>query len=237
MTSYREHTEARETPKLIARLQAGESIALVSDAGTPGIADPGARLVRAALDANLPVVPIPGASAVAAALSASGVDASEFVFMGFPPASGTARQRWMDRLAAERRPVVLFEAPHRIARTWAELGDLGENNRIIAFRELTKINEELVVQQNQCLPVLHERGEFVVIVTREDDGDTPKQPEIEASALDLGLRMMAALENAGFGKGEVAELTSRALGEDPKAFAKRLKKHKILAKRQKNAAS
>ena len=108
MVSLHEHNEFREAPGLVARLAGGISVALVSDAGTPGIADPGARLVSLARAAGVPVVPIPGASAVATALSATGLEGREFVFMGFVPPRGREREEWMERLVAEPRIVVLF---------------------------------------------------------------------------------------------------------------------------------
>ncbi len=117
MVSLHEHNERRETPRLLARLSAGESIALVSDAGTPGISDPGEHLVRACREAGLPVSPIPGPSAVMAALSTSGVPLGEFVFLGFPPRAGKARDVWFTNLSTEPRTAVFFEAPHRIKRT------------------------------------------------------------------------------------------------------------------------
>src|SRR5688572_7989980 len=109
MVSLREHNERRETPKLLARLQAGSSVALVSDAGTPGVSDPGQHLVRSAREAGIAVSPIPGPSAVMAALSASGEPGDEFVFMGFIPRSGALRTRWLAALQAEPRTVVFFE--------------------------------------------------------------------------------------------------------------------------------
>ena len=143
LVSLREHNETREAPRLIRRLQAGESIALVSDAGTPAIADPGARLVRAVREAGLPVVPIPGATAIATLLSASGFSGDQFVFMGFPPASGAARDRWLHQLAREDRVVLFFEAPHRARRTLEDVLD-SVKRPIVVGRELTKVNEELV---------------------------------------------------------------------------------------------
>ena len=162
MVSLREHNETRETPRLLARLAEGEDIALVSDAGTPGISDPGARLVRAAHARKLRVVPIPGPSAVAAALSASGFSADQFVFMGFPPSSGAARDRWLEELAAERRTTIFFESPHRIERTLRDARVLLGIRPMTVARELTKINEELVDSQNG--PV-NARGEFTVVVS------------------------------------------------------------------------
>src|SRR5262245_16760447 len=120
MVSLREHNERRETPRLIDRLRTGQSIALVSDAGTPGVSDPGQHLVRSAHDAGIKVSPIPGPSAVMAALSASGEPGDEFRFKGFVPRSGDLRKRWLADLQAEPGTVIFFEAPHRIARTLVE---------------------------------------------------------------------------------------------------------------------
>ena len=140
--SVREHNEAREAGRVIARLEEGVDVALVSDAGTPGIADPGARLVRAVLNHELRVMPIPGPSAITAALSVSGMDASQFVFMGFPPRKGTDRETWFIDLAAESRTVVFFEAPHRIERTLAQVESI--KRPIVVIKEISKINELLV---------------------------------------------------------------------------------------------
>ena len=146
LLSLREHNEAREAVRLVSRMLAGESIALVSDAGTPAIADPGARLVRAARDAGIRVVPIPGPSAITAALSIAGFSGDTFVFLGFPPAGGAAREGWFDTLAAETRLSVCFESPHRIDRTLRDLRDRSITRPIIINRELTKINEESIEQ-------------------------------------------------------------------------------------------
>ena len=166
MVSLREHNEVKETPRLIARLERGENIALVSDAGTPGISDPGAHLVRAAHDHGIRVVPIPGASAVSAALSASGFGGNEFVFLGFPPSSGEARHDWFHRLATEARVAVFFESPHRIGRTINQLSELVKRPIAIG-RELTKINESLVIKPIQInTDELLEIGEFVIVVDK-----------------------------------------------------------------------
>src|SRR5688572_924229 len=116
-TSLHQHNEGAREPALLARLQAGESIALVSDAGTPVISDPGRSLVSSAHGLGVRVEPIPGPSAVIAALSASGLPADEFTFLGFPPHRGKDRKAWLDRAAAELRTLIIYEAPHRIQRT------------------------------------------------------------------------------------------------------------------------
>ena len=120
-TSLHEHNERSKTPSLVARLQAGESIALVSDAGTPVVSDPGTHLVAAAHAAGIRVVPIPGASAALAALSSSGLAEREFLFLGFPPTRATARKKWLADVAAERRVLILYEAPHRIRATLEDM--------------------------------------------------------------------------------------------------------------------
>ncbi len=120
-TSLHAHNEDGKTPVLIERLRGGESIALVSDAGTPVVSDPGALLVAAAHAAGLRVEPVPGPSAALAALSASGIAADEFLFVGFPPARAGARREWLGRLAPEPRPLVLYEAPHRIRATLQDM--------------------------------------------------------------------------------------------------------------------
>ena len=120
-TSLHEHNERARTPSLINRLTRGESIALVSDAGTPVVSDPGALLVAAAHAAGIRVEPIPGPSAALAAVSASGFQAEQVLFVGFPPSRAIARKRWLEELRDEPRIVVFFEAPHRIRATLADL--------------------------------------------------------------------------------------------------------------------
>lgn len=166
-TSLHEHNERSRTPSLIARLSAGESVALVSDAGTPIVSDPGSLLVAAAHAAGIRVEPIPGPSACVAALSASGLMQGEFVFVGFPPNRAKARQEWFTRLANETRVIILYEAPHRIEATLdAMLTTLGDRTIAIA-REITKVHEELVVRpiSEFVSRPLEARGEFTVVIS------------------------------------------------------------------------
>ena len=143
LSSYHEHNEAKETPRLIARLRAGDSIALISDAGTPLISDPGSRLVAAALEAEVLVVPIPGASSVMAALVASGLPLERFTFFGFLPRKGRERAEIMTEIVESRGTVVLFEAPNRVAATLDALVEAGAGERqAVVARELTKRFEE-----------------------------------------------------------------------------------------------
>ena len=171
-TSLHEHNETRKAPSLIARLTAGENIALVSDAGTPLMSDPGQELVRLAIDAGIRIEPIPGPSAITAALAASGFPTQPFMFLGFPPTRPKDRKEWFELLQRQSSTVVFFEAPHRMRSTLTEIlaivGDCG----VTVCRELTKVHEELVRGQiSEVLERLGEpKGEFTVIV---DIGQTP----------------------------------------------------------------
>jgi 16S rRNA (cytidine1402-2'-O)-methyltransferase len=165
-TSLHEHNERSKTPNLVQRLQQGESVALVSDAGTPVVSDPGARLIAAAHAAGLRVEPIPGPSAVMAALSGSGFSGDQFVFAGFPPSRSGARRTWLTALANETRPVVMYEAPHRIRQALADMAEIFGNRVVAMGRELTKAHEELVVRPISAhLEAIDEgRGEYTLVV-------------------------------------------------------------------------
>lgn len=141
--SYHEHNRMIRVPELVAKLQQGLAIALVSDAGMPGISDPGYELVKACAEEGFTVVPIPGASAVVAALSASGLPSDRFIFEGFLPAKSQARRTHLEGLQSESRTIVLYESPHRLRATLQDLADrLGRDRQITLARELTKLHEE-----------------------------------------------------------------------------------------------
>jgi len=145
VVSCHAHNEAARTGEVLGWLDAGEDVALVSDAGTPLLSDPGERLVRAVIGAGHSVVPIPGASAVTAALAASGLPATPFSFFGFVPRKGSERERLLERIAASLETVVVFEAPGRLTRLLEDLvGVCGEERRVAVARELTKVHEEFV---------------------------------------------------------------------------------------------
>jgi len=173
-TSLHEHNERTRTPALIERLQRGESIALVSDAGTPVLSDPGAWLVAAAHAAGVKVEPVPGASAAIATLSASGVMSDGFVFAGFPPSRSTARKRWLGQFTAERRAVVIFEAPHRIRALLEDMLALLGDRQLTLARELTKIHENLVVKpiSGHLEALSHGRGEYTLVLHPASDEQT-----------------------------------------------------------------
>jgi 16S rRNA (cytidine1402-2'-O)-methyltransferase len=165
-TSFHEHNEKEKTPVLLNRLGRGETIALVSDSGTPGISDPGYRLVSAARSAGVRIIPVPGPSAVLAALVSSGFPTDSFLFVGFPPRKSHARRQWASQLAAETRTVVFFESPHRLRQTLEELQPLLVDRPIMMARELTKLHEELVIQPIRTLleRFPSPRGEFVIVI-------------------------------------------------------------------------
>ena len=182
-TSLHEHNEHARTPVLIGRLTGGDSVALVSDAGTPAISDPGARLVAAAHAAGIRVEPVPGPSAVTAVVSASGIATDDgFIFAGFAPAKAGRRKTWLQSFDQERRPFVCYEAPHRILALLGDIKSVLGNRLICVAREITKLHEELAVRPiNVWLESPpEERGEFVVVVAPAD----PQERQQEAPAAD-----------------------------------------------------
>ena len=208
LVAYHEHNEAKATPGLVARLLGGESLALVSDAGTPLLSDPGARLVRAAADAGVKVSPVPGASALLAALVASGLDIARFTFVGFLARKGGERRAGIEDVVAAQHAVVLYEAANRVADTLAELAEAGAGERAtVVARELTKQYEELrrgtltelAAYYGQTPP----RGEVVIVIA----GRTPQavsEDELRARAMALraegrSARDVAAALAAEFG--------------------------------------
>jgi len=193
--SLHEHNEAARAAQIVAQLRAGRSVALVSDAGTPAVSDPGARLVRAVRDAGFPVVPIPGANAAIAAISAAGLAAERFVFLGFLPAAAKARRELLAVVAHLPAALVVYEAPHRVRDTVVHLSAaLGGERTLVIAREVTKKFESITQTTLNAAPAWfdadpnHERGEFVLLV------DAPPKPEAVAveSALDMR-RLLAAL--------------------------------------------
>jgi 16S rRNA (cytidine1402-2'-O)-methyltransferase len=208
--AYHEHNEARMTPVVIERLRGGEDIALISDAGTPLVSDPGARLVRGAIDAGVEVVPIPGASALLAALVASGLDATRFTFFGFLPRKGRDRSETITALVELPHTAVLFEAPARVADTLAELADAGAGGRHAAVaREMTKHFEQVRRGTVGDLAAYYKdaavRGE-VVIVVAGGKRERPSEEQLRERARTLraegmSVRDVTATLVAEFGVG------------------------------------
>lgn len=143
LVSFHEHTEEDKAKKLIERLQKGESMALVTDAGTPGISDPGNVLVALAVEAKIKVVPIPGVSALGALVSVAGIDMREFMFLGFPPHK-KGRQTFFTLVAESEMPVLYYESPHRVIKNLELLQELAPQKNLVLGRELTKMFEEIV---------------------------------------------------------------------------------------------
>lgn len=168
LVSYHDAVERRRAPELVARLVDGETIALVSDAGTPLLSDPGYRLVRAALDAGISVVPIPGAAAATALLSVSGLPTDRFVFEGFLPQRPGRRRRRLEALRAEPRTIVIYESPHHVERTLAEIEEIVGDREIVVGRELTKVFEEIlrgkVSDVRREIAAKRPRGEYTLVL-------------------------------------------------------------------------
>jgi 16S rRNA (cytidine1402-2'-O)-methyltransferase len=227
--SLHEHNEYREAPRLARRIQEGETIALVCDAGTPAISDPGTLVVRACRQAGLPVIPGPGPRAVTAGLSVTGVPAVPFTFMGFPPASGRDRERWFEQAAEAPGTLVLFEAPHRLRKTLADAEQLGIRT-IYVHREITKIHETLaewhIGNGAQSRPV-EGRGEIVIVLgpkTQENE------PEVDDSKLLEVLERLESLE--WLSAEQVLSATAAATGLRIAKVRSRVKKARILVKRR-----
>lgn len=213
-----EHNERAAAAKLLALLQEGKDVALVSDAGTPALADPGAWLVGEAHRAGIRVSPVPGPSAAAAAFSAAGFASSRFLFAGFLPASGAQRRRALETLA-QPWPVVLYEAPHRIARTLADLGErLGAEHEVVLCRELTKKFEEVarmrLGEAGTWLAARAERmqGEFVLVLAA--GAEAPASAAVDAEQV-LGV-LLEALPPS-----EAARLAARITGVPKNALYRR----------------
>jgi len=208
-----QHNERAASAALIETLRAGKNVALVTDAGTPGLADPGALLVAAAHGAAVPVVPVPGPSAATAALSASGFAAGPWLFAGFLPATPTARKKALDALDAQR-PIVFFEAPHRIRATIEALAARFDGDReLVIARELTKKFEEVVrVPLREAGVWLdadphRERGEFVLVLGPGEPSETENTRAAGERVLDVLLEAVPALSAR-----EAAKLAVRITG-------------------------
>ena len=185
LVTVNEHTEAEAAPQLAARIRAGERVVYVTDAGTPGVADPGERLVQAAVGAGCAVSIVPGPSAPLAAVAVSGLSGGRFVYEGFLPRRGAARAERLAELAASERAVVLLEAPHRCARTAADLAEsFGSERRVVAVRELTKLHEEIwrgTLGELAGWAGAGVRGELVLVIEAAPPPVPPSDEDIAAA--------------------------------------------------------
>jgi 16S rRNA (cytidine1402-2'-O)-methyltransferase len=226
LISYHEHNEASRTAKILESLQRGHSVALVSDAGTPLVSDPGYRVVKAAIEKGFSVVPVPGPSAVLAALAASGLPTDEFRFIGFLPSKAGARRKALQRILTEPATVVAYETPHRILDTLAEMAALFGKRPVVLAREITKIHEEFLRgsaaeirnQLGERAPV---KGEITLLIgPPEENVERSSDPLSEVLRLETeqGLNRMQAIKavakQLGLPKREVYRL-SAARGNNP----------------------
>ena len=211
VTSYHEHNKRTAGPRLIQRLLDGEDVALVTDAGMPAISDPGEELVAGAVEAGIPVVPVPGPTAFVTALVASGLPTRRFVFEGFLPSKGKERRQALERLKWEERTVLLYEAPHRLQETLADLRAVLGDRRVAACRELTKLHEEYVRGTLSAL-IDHfreqaPRGEFVLVI----EGAQPPVAAGQHDSADLA-RAVADLEAQGVERKAAMKEVAQRLG-------------------------
>lgn len=221
LISLHEHNESARTDRLLERLAAGENLALVSDAGTPLVSDPGYRLVRAARTAGLPVLAVPGPSSVTAALSVAGLPTDRFRYEGFLPARTSARRRRLTELAAVDCTLVLLESSHRVAAALADLAQvLGGGREAVLARELTKAFETVRLDRLDALAEWvvadpdQQRGEHVILVA---GADAP--PALAGPAADEVLRI---LQDEGLGARQAARIAARLTGEPKNALYRRI---------------
>ncbi len=202
VTSYHEHNEKTKAHALVERLKRGESIALVSDAGTPALSDPGYRLVREAIQAEIPVVPLPGPSAMTALLGVSGLATDRFVFEGFLPARKGERRERLGQLRGEKRTMVFYEAPHRLKESLGDLLEILGDREAVMGREITKIHEEFVRGRLSEIRARVEckepRGEITLAVRGSE-----REP---APAADLITAEIEQLRKKGLRVKEIADL-------------------------------
>jgi 16S rRNA (cytidine1402-2'-O)-methyltransferase len=213
LVSYHEHNELTRAPELVVALEQGAKIALVSDAGTPLVSDPGHRLVTLCVRHNIPVVPIPGPSALLASLSASGLANEEFLFVGFLPARSGERRRALERLRIEDRTIILYEAPHRVAESVADAREvLGNRNACIA-REVTKLHEEFrrgkLSELAASLAERPARGEITLLIGPEAPADARTQANSTQSLAD---RVEELIRQAKLDRKEALKLAAKERG-------------------------
>jgi len=208
--SYHDHNERERSVELVKKLEAGENIAVVSDAGTPLISDPGFRIVREAIERAISVVPIPGPSALIAALSAAGLPEQEFTFVGFLPARRMARRARLAELAGVSSTLIFYEAPHRIKETMDDARELLGNRDCVLAREVTKVHEEFVRGRLSEIELAEgaTRGEMVLMIGPPLDSEQPEAPQLtsilertEQIVRTGGLDQKAALKQAARERG------------------------------------
>jgi 16S rRNA (cytidine1402-2'-O)-methyltransferase len=225
--SYHEHNEQARAAELVERLLAGEDIALVTDAGTPGISDPAYRIVKAATDSSIQVIPIPGASAMVAALIASGLPTDSFKFTGFLPHKKSARRRMLEGLKSERSTLVIYEAPHRIRETLVDALEIFGNREGVLARELTKIHEQFIrgtlAEIGEQVARENPRGEMTLVIAGNRDDNLPMVEvfsigaDVERLIRDQGLTRTDAIKHAARTRGLTKRQAYQMLLEEREA--------------------
>ncbi|MBO5479495.1 MAG: 16S rRNA (cytidine(1402)-2'-O)-methyltransferase [Clostridia bacterium] len=180
MISYHRHNEEIKTDELIHQLLEGKNIALVSDAGTPVISDPGEEIVKVALEQDIKVTPIPGPCALITALIASGIDAKEFAFLGFLPLNKKNRKEKLIQIEKQEITSILYEAPHKLMQTLEDLVDITKQRKIVLARELTKIHEECIYGTAEELlnKIKEPKGEYVIIIEKNEKTEIQEEKEM-----------------------------------------------------------
>lgn len=212
LISYHRHNEDTKSNILIEKLNNGENIALVSDAGTPGICDPGEEVIKKAIEEKIDVIPIPGACAFVNALIASGLDTKEFTFLGFLPLNKKLRKEKLDEINKSEKTIIIYEAPHKMKNTLTDLKNILNNRKIVLARELTKIHEEFI--KGTAKEILEKytepKGEHVIII----EANPIKQEDEEK----LKINNMTIeehykyYENKGFSKNEIIKKIAKDKG-------------------------
>jgi 16S rRNA (cytidine1402-2'-O)-methyltransferase len=209
--SYHQHNEQHRIPELISQIQAGKSIALVTDAGMPGISDPGYLLVSACVAAGIRVIPIPGVTAVITAVSASGLPSDRFVFEGFLPAKGQERKDRLQAVSGDSRTLVFYESPHRLRQTLADFAEtFGIDRQIVLGRELTKLHEEFwrgeigaaIEHYTQVEP----QGEYAIVIA----GTAVSHPTLSDEAID---RALIELMLAGTSRSQASRIVAEQISQ------------------------
>lgn len=213
--SFHEHNAHQRTPQLLTQLQSGTSIALVTDAGTPGVSDPGVELVAACRAADVPVDPIPGASAPLTAVLASGFPVMPLTIMGFPPHRSNARKAWLESLAQLPNTVTFFEAPHKIQRTLTDATDILGERPIMVGRELTKLHQEFIFGDARSVldKLQTPRGEITVVVGPRQIAVSDAAP---ISDEDVELEFCQMTNNATLSRRQAVSAIALKLGRSPR---------------------
>jgi len=208
LTSYHEHNEKTKARQLMSRLERGEQIALVSDAGTPAISDPGYRLAVEAIRGGIPVIPIPGASALTAVLSAGGLPTDRFVFEGFLPAKKQERRARLRALSSETGTLVIYEAPHRLTETLNDLAEILGDREIVLAREVSKVHEEFLrgrlTEVAKQIAGREIKGELTLLI-----GGSRGQSEVSQEQIEKEIRK---LKDDGLRVKEIAEILGEKYG-------------------------